>query len=73
MNRICKFSLVVTTLLAFLLTACLAPAPAQTTSIEPAEVPATQDDLVGPTWQWLSWVETLPASQSVVPEPEKPR
>jgi heat shock protein HslJ len=40
--------------------------------IQSAElVPATQDDLVGPLWQWEDWVETRPASQSLVPDPEK--
>jgi heat shock protein HslJ/uncharacterized protein YraI len=27
-------------------------------------------DLVGVTWQWISLVETMPAAQSVVPDPE---
>ena len=33
--------------------------------------PASKEELIGPLWQWDQWVETKPASLSVVPDPEK--
>jgi heat shock protein HslJ/uncharacterized protein YraI len=78
------FFILVTVLLlvSVLLGACTSPAPvptasppAEQTSPPPTDVPdviqpVSQVDLVGVTWQWISLVETMPAAQSVVPDPE---
>ncbi len=70
--------------LAFLLTvsillgACTSPAPAPepTATPEPTPIPEpllepiSQAELVGETWQWIGLRETMPAAQSVVPDPE---
>jgi heat shock protein HslJ len=37
---------------------------------EPAALPATEAQIVNIVWQWSDLVETLPASQSVVPDPQ---
>jgi heat shock protein HslJ/uncharacterized protein YraI len=61
-----------------LLGACASPTPAPepTATSEPVLIPepvletTSQAELVGETWQWISLVETMPAAQSVVPDPE---
>ena len=67
-------------LLAFslLLSGCAAPAPSpEPTSVpEPTATPVpvletvSQAELVGVTWQWVGLRETMPAAQSVIPDPE---
>jgi heat shock protein HslJ len=78
------FFILVTVLLlvSVLLGACTSPAPVPTASPPPEQTsppptdvpdviqPVSQVDLVGVTWQWISLVETMPAAQSVVPDPE---
>jgi heat shock protein HslJ/uncharacterized protein YraI len=78
------FFILVTVLLlvSVLLGACTSPAPVPTASPPPEQTsppptdvpdviqPVSQEDLVGVTWQWISLVETMPAAQSVVPDPE---
>ena len=78
------FLILVTVLLlvSVLLGACTSPAPVPTASPPPEQTsppptdvpdviqPVSQEDLVGVTWQWISLVETMPAAQSVVPDPE---
>ena len=76
MKRLTLISLILVFML--LLAACQAtvstPAPEQTLPDTPAQlpadVPATQADLTANPWQWVASVETLPASQSVVPDPK---
>lgn len=61
-----------------LLSACGTPTtiPEPTATPEPPPDPEpvlesiSQEELVGETWQWISLVETMPAAQSVVPDPE---
>ena len=61
-----------------LLSACGSPTtePEPTATPEPTAVPEplldtiSQAELIGETWQWVSLVETMPAAQSVVPDPE---
>ncbi len=74
--------LILALLLAFslLLSACTSPAPTATQETAPTQEPTpepepvlesiSQEELVGETWQWISLVETMPAAQSVVPDPE---
>jgi heat shock protein HslJ/uncharacterized protein YraI len=45
------------------------PTPVPTTPEEPIQA-ASLDDILDITWQWVDLVETEPASQSVVPDPE---
>jgi len=61
-----------------LLSACGSPAPSPEPTAVPEPTPTpevvlesiSQEELVGETWQWISLVETMPAAQSVVPDPE---
>jgi heat shock protein HslJ/uncharacterized protein YraI len=43
---------------------------ATTSSLAADLEPVTEEELVGTLWQWVSLVETMPAAQSVVPDPE---
>ncbi|MFN2265849.1 MAG: META domain-containing protein [Anaerolineales bacterium] len=49
--------------------------PEPTAVAEPTQEPEpdlesiSQEELIGETWQWISLVETMPAAQSVVPDP----
>jgi len=62
----------------FTISACSSPTtvPEPTAVPEPTPVPEpvlesiNQGEIVGVTWQWISLVETMPAAQSVVPDPE---
>ena len=68
--------------MSLLLGACSSPTPSPTpipTTVPPVQAtaqpasllsPVSQADLVAETWQWVGLVETTPASQSVVPNPE---
>src|SRR4051812_9549178 len=83
-NKLGKCSVVVTVLLAYLLAACVAPS-SQTAGTQQAAagtqqtastqqttaLPVTEENLVGPTWQWLVWLKTSPANPLPVSEPEK--
>jgi heat shock protein HslJ/uncharacterized protein YraI len=74
--------LILALLLAFslILGACTSPAPTATQepapTPEPTSIPEpvlesiSQPELVGATWQWVGLRETMPASQSVIPDPE---
>jgi heat shock protein HslJ/uncharacterized protein YraI len=65
-----------------LLGACSSPTPAPTATSEPTSVPTpipspepvlasmSQAELVGETWQWVGLRETMPASQSLIPNSE---
>lgn len=58
--------------LVMILAACAVPATPQVpepTATPQPPAPVTEDDLVGPLWQWTALVETAPAGQSVVPNP----
>ncbi len=62
--------------LSILLAACSSPAPAPTATPAPTPVPEplletmSQAELVGETWQWVGLRETIPASQSLIPDSE---
>ncbi len=68
--------------LSILLAACSSPAPAPTATPVPTPVPEptavpeplletmSQAELVGETWQWVGLRETMPASQSLIPDSE---
>ncbi len=76
--------LILALLLAFsiLLGACTSPVPEPTETqeptliSEPTSIPEptletiNQSELIGETWQWIGLRETMPAAQSVVPNPE---
>ena len=48
-----------------------APSPTATAEVEEPSPPAVPLDLVvGITWQWAELIETEPANQSLVPDPE---
>jgi heat shock protein HslJ len=61
-------------ILAMLLAACVpVPAPvtpAQAPAQPAAAAPVSEMELVNIVWQWSDMVETVPASQSVVPDPQ---
>ena len=44
--------------------------PEPTPLLEPVLESLSQEELIDETWQWISLVETMPAAQSVVPDPE---
>ncbi len=75
-NQFKVLVLLLTTII--LISACATPtsAPEPTATPEPTPVPEpvletfSQAELLGETWQWISLVETMPAAQSVVPDPE---
>ncbi|UCG23825.1 MAG: META domain-containing protein [Chloroflexota bacterium] len=46
-------------------------APSEEPTPEPTPEPASNDDIVNTIWQWSDLVETEPAAQSVVPDPER--
>ena len=70
--------LVLLVIFIILLSACGTPTttaepiatPEPTPEPEPVLESISQEELVGETWQWISLVETMPAAQSVVPDPE---
>jgi heat shock protein HslJ/uncharacterized protein YraI len=69
-------------LIGLLLGACAQPTPAPAPTLVPEPTPPTAtpapvilqsigtEDLVGVTWQWVGLRESMPASQSLVPDPE---
>jgi len=77
-----KLVLVLMLAASLLLGACTSPAPSPTTAPEPTSIPEptavaaplletiSQADLIGETWQWTGLRETMPAAQSVIPDPE---
>jgi heat shock protein HslJ len=46
------------------------PAATQSDDAVPAAAPATEAQIVNIVWQWSDLVETLPAAQAVVPDPQ---
>jgi heat shock protein HslJ len=46
------------------------PAAPQSADVVPKAAPATEAQIVNIAWQWSDLVETMPASQSVVPDPQ---
>jgi heat shock protein HslJ len=48
--------------------------PTEVPTAEPTEVPViqlvTQDAILNISWQWTEWIQTQPAAQAVIPDPE---
>jgi hypothetical protein len=66
--------------LSLIVGACSSPTPSPTPTLEPTMAPEptavvqpvlesiSQAELVGETWEWLGYRETMPASQSLIPD-----
>jgi heat shock protein HslJ/uncharacterized protein YraI len=77
-----KLLVVILLVFSILLGACTSSPPAPAATTEPTSIPEptsapepvleslSQAELVGETWQWVGLRETMPAAQSVIPDPE---